>query len=103
MFAVVTIRALTCILQGDNEAAVEWARKAVREPRSAGGGYFPHAVLASALANLDRDGEAGAALQTAFERKPDLTLAYVKETLPTKQPDGLAPYLDGLRKAGLHD
>ena len=103
MFAVITVRALTCILQGEDEAALDWARKAVREPRTAGGGYFPHAVLAAALANLDRAGEAGAALQTALERKPDLTLAYVKQTMPTKQPDGLAPYLDGLRKAGLAD
>jgi hypothetical protein len=28
-------------------------------------------------------------------------LAFLKEILPTKEPGGLAPYLDGLRKAGL--
>ena len=33
--------------------------------------------------------------------KPDLPLAYAKGTLPTKRPDGLRPYLEGLRKAGL--
>ncbi len=42
-----------------------------------------------------------AAVAAALEAKPDLTLAYVAETLPTKEPDGLEPYLDGLRKAGL--
>ncbi len=33
--------------------------------------------------------------------KPDLSLAYVKGTLPTKRPGGLEPYLEGLREAGL--
>ena len=33
--------------------------------------------------------------------KPDLSLAYVNGTLPTKRPDGLDPYLEGLREAGL--
>ncbi len=42
-----------------------------------------------------------AAVAAALEAKPDLTLAYVSETLPTKEPSGLDSYLDGLRKAGL--
>ncbi len=29
------------------------------------------------------------------------SLAFLEKTMPTKQPDGLALYLDGLRKAGL--
>ncbi len=33
--------------------------------------------------------------------KPDLPLTYVKGTLPTKRPDGLEPYLEGLREAAL--
>ena len=37
----------------------------------------------------------------ALDAVPDLSLAYLKKTLPTKEPDGLEPYLDGLRKAGL--
>ncbi len=45
--------------------------------------------------------EARAAVAAALEAKPDLTLTYLAETLPTKEPGGLAPYLDGLRDAGL--
>ena len=45
--------------------------------------------------------EARAAVVVALERKPDRSLAYLEKTLPTKHPGGLAPYLDGLRKAGL--
>ncbi len=41
------------------------------------------------------------AVTEALEAKPDLSLAYLAKTLPTKEPDGLDPYLDGLRKAGL--
>ena len=56
-----------------------------------------------ALANLDRMDEAYDAIEEALKAKPDLSLTYLKETLPTKEPNGLAPYLDGLRKAGLAD
>ena len=85
------------------EAAVEWARKAVLEPRSAGGGYWPYAVLASVLGNLDQTAEAREAVTEALQRKPDLSISYLETTLPTKHQDGLKDYLDGLRKAGLSD
>jgi hypothetical protein len=45
--------------------------------------------------------EASAAVTGALEAKPDLSLAYLAKTLPTKELGGLDPYLDGLRKAGL--
>ena len=45
--------------------------------------------------------EARAAVTEALEAKPDLSLTYLEKTLPTKEPGGLEPYLDGLRKAGL--
>ncbi len=71
----------------------------MRNPRVSG--YWPHAALASALGNLGRIEEAHAAVGEALLLKPDLSLSYLAKTLPTKQPDGLKPYLDGLRKAGL--
>ena len=100
-FATEAIRSLTCTLQHKHEEAVEWARKSIREPQAAKGGYFPFATLASALANLDRLGEAREALAAAYDQKPDLTLAYVIKTVPTKKPGGIDIYLEGLRKAGL--
>jgi len=90
---------LNCILRRDHEAAADWARRCLRTQHAVG--YLPHAFLAAALGNLDRIEEAGAALDEALREKPDLTLAYVERTFPTKEPGGLAPYLDGLRKAGL--
>ena len=72
-------------------------------PRSAGGGYWSYAVLASALGNLGQTADAREALDEALRRKPDLSLAFLETTLPTKQPGGLGPYFDGLRKAGLEE
>jgi adenylate cyclase len=94
-------RSLTCTLMQQYEAAVEWGRRAAHVPRAAGGGYWSHAVLAAPLAHLGRIEEARAAVKAALEQKPDLSLSYLKKTFPTKQPGGLDPFLDGLRKAGL--
>jgi uncharacterized protein HemY len=58
-------------------------------------------VLASALGNLDQTAEAREAVEEALRRKPELSLAYLATTLPTKEPGGLDPWLEGLRKAGL--
>ncbi|MCH8002114.1 MAG: tetratricopeptide repeat protein, partial [Proteobacteria bacterium] len=99
LWGTMVIRSLTFSLLQQYEAAAKWARKAMREPRATG--YWPYAALASALGNLGQMEEARGAVDTALREKPDLTLAYLKKTLPTKHPGGLDPYLDGLRKAGL--
>ena len=99
LWASTTIHALACVLSRDYEEAVHWARKTIQNPRSTG--YWPQAVLAAALAHLGQMDEARAAVTEALEAKPDLSLAYLAKTLPTKQPGGLDPWLEGLRKAGL--
>lgn len=87
------------MLAGENEDAVLWAHKTMQIPRSSG--YWPHAVLAAASANLDRLDDARNEVAAALKEKPDLTLSYLKKALPTKHEGGLEPYLAGLRKAGL--
>ncbi len=101
LWGTMSFRSMTCNLLQQYEAATEWARRAILEPRSAGGGFFSQAVLASALGNLGQIAEAREAVDEALRRKPDLSLAFLEALLPTKQPGGLARYLDGLRKAGL--
>jgi len=103
LWGMMVFHSLNCSLMRKYEAAAEWARRAIHEPRSAGGGYMPYAVLASALGNLGQTTEAREALDEALQRKPDLSLAYLQKTLPTKEQEGLGPYLDGLRKAGLRN
>jgi len=101
LWGMMCFHSLNCSLMHQYEAAAKWARRVIHEPRSAGGGYWPYAVLAAALGNLGQTKQAREALGDALERKPDLSLSYLEETLPTKEPGGLAPYLDGLHKAGL--
>ncbi len=94
-------RSIASNLLHQYEEAAKWARRVLIEPRAAEGGYWPYAVLASALGNLDQLNEAHDVIGEALQRKPDLSITYLKTTLLTKQPDGLDAYLDGLRKAGL--
>jgi adenylate cyclase len=103
LWGTMSFRSMACNLLQQYEAAADWARKAIHEPRAAGGGYWPYAVLASALGNLGQTAEAREAVDKALERKPDLSLTYLETTLPTKEPGGLETYFDGLRKAGLPD
>jgi adenylate cyclase len=103
LWGTMGFRSLTCILLQQYEAAAEWARRAVHEPRAAGAGYWPYAMLASALGNLGQIAEAREAVEEAQRRKPDLSIAYLEALMSTKQPGGLDPYLDGLRKAGLSE
>ena len=98
-WAFTVVHSLTCTLLHRYDKAVELARETIREPRAAG--FWPSAALASALGNLGRPDKARTALDEALKEKPDMALAYLKELLPTKEPDGLDPFLDGLRKAGL--
>ena len=101
LWGTMSFHSLNYNLRQQYDAAVEWARRAIQEPRSAGGGFWSYAVLASALGNLGQIAEAREAVEEALRRKPDLSLAYLEKTFPTKQPGGLKLYLDGLRKAGL--
>ncbi len=99
LWASTVVRSLACILSRDYEEALKWARKTIRNPRSKG--YWPQAALAASLAHLGRMEEARAAVAAALEAMPELSLSYLAKTLPTREPGGLDPYLEGLRKAGL--
>jgi adenylate cyclase len=101
LWGTMCFRSIACNQLEQYEEAVDWARRAVHEPRAAKGGYWSYAVLASALGNLGQTEEAREAVAEAVQRKPDLSLDYLATTLPTKHPGGLERYFDGLRKAGL--
>jgi adenylate cyclase len=99
MWAFTVVHAFACVLAGENDDAVRWSHKTMQNPHATG--YWPHAVLAAACANLGSLEEAQAEIAIAIIEKPDLTLSYLKKALPTKHEGGLEPYLWGLRKAGL--
>ena len=99
LWAFTVVHALTYILSREFDTALEWANHTLQIPNAAS--YWPHAVRASALANLGRIDEARQSLARAREAKPDLSIAFLEKNLPTKHPGGLDPYLDGLKQAGL--
>ena len=45
--------------------------------------------------------EAREALAKALKERPNLSIGYLKDILPTKYENGLERYLQGMRKAGL--
>lgn len=101
LWAFTVVHAFTCILNGDDEEALDWAQRTMQNPHAAG--YWPHAIFAAAAANLDRMDEARQALAAACKEKPDLSIAFLEHNMPTKFSGGLDPYLNALRKAGLSE
>ena len=101
IWASLVVQAFTYLLAEDYENALVWVQKALQHPRATG--YWPHAVFAAVLAQLDRLDEAKDAAEQALKANPAITLSLLAKTYPTKNPDGLQPYIDGLRKAGLRE
>lgn len=99
LWASTVTHALADILAGDYKAALHWAQRTIDLPSAKG--YWPHAMFAAASAQLDRLEDARSAVAQALKEVPDLSISYLKKTLPTKHEGGLEPYLSGLRKAGL--
>jgi len=99
LWAFHAVHSITLVMNHEYDTALESAETTLRFPNASG--YWGHAVKASALGNLDRIDEAEKALAAALEAKPDLSISYLEENLPTKHEGGLDPYLEGLRKAGL--
>ena len=69
LWAFTAVHAMTCLLDNDNEEGLILANQTKQIPTSTG--YWSHALLAAALANLDRMAEAQKALaeKKAAEKK----------------------------------
>ena len=86
------------LFTGAYEEAVEWARKALRQPNFQ---WSRHAVLISALGHLGRQDEARRALDELLRQRADFSVRFVRETHLISDPEDLAHYIDGLHKAGV--
>jgi TolB-like protein/class 3 adenylate cyclase/tetratricopeptide (TPR) repeat protein len=97
-----TYRGLARFSLGDHEAAVEDARRAIQDPAAS---FWPHALMASALALLDRSREAKIALNNLMNVRPDFTVDTAPAALSPLDPEALRPqfkmWVEGLQKAGL--
>lgn len=78
-------------------------------------GYARHAIdispanvrarqrLAASLAQAGRIDEAREAFRELLRRQPDLSVAYIDETYPFRRAEDRELFVEGLRKAGLHE
>ena len=99
MVGFTNVIGMACIMAGDFEEGLDWAKRSLRLPTPMG--YWNHATLTSAYANLGQMEEATDALKGAVNEKPDLSISFLEKVLPTRHKDGLAVYFSGLRLAGL--
>jgi TolB-like protein/cytochrome c-type biogenesis protein CcmH/NrfG len=81
------------------QEAIKWARKAVQLRPEA---PFPRRILCASLAQAGQVEEARAALSGLRQLLPDLSVAWIKQSVPYT-PGPMAHFLDGMRKAGLPD
>ena len=99
LWAFTIVHAFTLVPDGEDEAGLDWVQRTLLIPTTTG--YWVHAVMAAALANLGRIDDAREALADALKERPNLSIAFLKENMPTKYENGMEHYLQGLRKAGL--
>jgi adenylate cyclase len=82
------------------EEAAEWARRALQQPNFQ---WSRYTVLIAALAQLGRLDEARNCIQELQVKRPNTSIAFVRETHLFGDTANFAHYLDGLRMAGLPD
>ena len=82
------------------EEAVEWARRALRQP----GAIWPMAMLlASALGHLGRTAEGGQAVEEMLRLNPNFSERIVHEDWANPKREWQDHILDGLRMAGFRE
>jgi adenylate cyclase len=91
-------KAIALLLLGRFEDAIALSQRSQRHGTSP---IFSHLAEISALGHLGRSDEAHDAIRRARQKKPDVSIAYVDQTLPITDPRCRQTLLDGLRKAGL--
>jgi adenylate cyclase len=82
------------------EEAAEWARRALQQPNFQ---WSRYTVLIAALAQLGSLDEARNCVQELQVKRPNTSIAFVRETHLFGDTASFAHYLDGLRMAGLPD
>ena len=88
------------LFMGRHDDAVDWAKKALRQPNFQ---WSRYAVLIAALGHLGRLKEARRYLKELQKLRPDFSINFVQETHLITGAGDMDHYLEGLRKAGLSD
>jgi len=77
--------------------AAKWARQSVQVR----GILTAHRFLCASLAQAGQIDEARSAMRTLRQLRPEISITWIKQSLPTYAPRLMAHLLEGLRKAGL--
>ncbi|MGY8995544.1 MAG: tetratricopeptide repeat protein [Alphaproteobacteria bacterium] len=86
------------VLLGNHEAAIEFARKGIRDKPNI---FWAHVHQISALSQMGRDDEARRAAEDLLKIQPDFTTAMIDRAIVIKSPEVRERYLASLHKAGL--
>ena len=98
--AAISDLALSNLLIGNLEEAIDWAKKAASSHPSYVRG---RQRLVAALAAAGRRKEARRELEELVQLQPDFSISYMRSTYPFKKPEHLAILIDGLIAAGLSE
>ena len=98
MSSFLASKSIALVLLGQYAEAIAVSQQSQQQATSA---IFSHLGEISALGQLGRRGESEMAIGRARLKKPDVSIAYVDQTLPISEPHCRNTFLDGLRKAGL--
>lgn len=97
-------RCLTCVAEAhffleEDEQAVEWAKRGLRETATAH--WSAHTVLVAALTRSGRVAEANEAVRELLVLRPDFSLSVMARSTSLTRADYLARYFQALREAGV--
>ncbi len=98
LWAFQASKAIALILLGRYDEALDWARKAQRQPSTSLWAFMPEV---SALGLMGRTEEARAALERVRRLKPDVTCTFATQVLPFSQSADREHFLRGLLEAGV--
>ena len=98
LWVFMVTRALAHLILREHEAALDWARQALRQPSAE---ITAYTIYASSLGHLGDRVEGRTAIAELLRRKPDFSVELLREAVPFKNPSELDHVIEGLRKAGL--
>ncbi len=98
LWAFQASKAIALILLDRYDEALDWARKAQRQPNTSVWAFLPEV---SALGLLGRTEEARTALERVRQLKPDVTCGFAIQVLPFSQSADREHFLRGLLAAGV--
>jgi adenylate cyclase len=98
MWAFLASKAIALLLLDRAEEAAELAGHAKRQPNP---GLFANIAELAALGHLGRREDCRRALEEARRIKPDLSIPFIRQSLPIQDPGTLQRFLEALRNAGV--